>query len=132
MTISNEKLQEIVQKDFMDAIFDGDLKRVKLLLAAGINPDKLNVNDTEGEFTPLMHAACQMDFKIVEALLQAGARTDLILIDGDLRQSIFDLLDGTTDAKLKDHNSKGMVEAMKTLISSYVITLNFAKLRNAA
>ena len=124
MTISNEKLQEIVQKDFMDAIFDGDLKRVKLLLAAGITPDKFTKKDKPGDWTPLMHAACAGHFRIVEALINAGANVEAVLIDYDLKQTIYELLDTTVNPNISESNPKGLVIGMKNWIRECVKNRN--------
>lgn len=110
--LMNKELSKFIQKDFMEAIYDGNAARVKALLDIGINPNKFKETDPviKGDWTPLLHAACQMDFKIVEALITAGADVNISLIDGNLSQSIYTVLRTNKGA------SKAMTKAMITFI----------------
>ncbi|MEZ0260608.1 MAG: ankyrin repeat domain-containing protein [Alphaproteobacteria bacterium] len=57
------------QESLMDAIFDGNTRRVKALLKKGVDPD---FDDTYGD-TPLLAAARQGHLPIVKALIDGGA-----------------------------------------------------------
>ena len=63
--------QEAVQEEFERAIRVGDLDAVKVFLILGANPNGI---DPSSFGRPLYRAIRRMDFRIVEFLLQAGAK----------------------------------------------------------
>lgn len=60
------------QESLMDAVYDGNTRRVKTLLAKGVDPD---FDDVYGS-TPLMAAVRNNRLAIVKALVEAGADFD--------------------------------------------------------
>ena len=115
-----EKIKEIIKIDFREAVFEGDHEKVKLLLDAGVNPNKFNDDDPEGDWTPLMYAVGGMHFLTAKYLIEAGANMDVILIDGDRQDNLFELIEtNSDDAEMK--------EAMKTFLTRTLIKKHYEK-----
>lgn len=124
-----EKIKTIVKNDYQEALFTGDYKRVEILLNAGFNPDKFDENDPDGDWTPIMCAVLNMSFDIVELLIKAGANLDVILVDGDLKLNLFELIEEGVNKKNEksEKYSAEMAEAMKTLLTRWAMKRNAEK-----
>ncbi len=79
---NNENLDELDEDGLAElhkAIMNTDIYSIRKLLEAGAG---INVKETKSEWTPLMFATQQHDYKIMEILLSHGANVNEVELDG--------------------------------------------------